>query len=136
VPIFIFNKLIRDKLRGEYERMGQKATYRTLSKIEHAKQLKQKIIEETKEIPLDGSIEDITSEIADVRQALDDLATVNGISEGQISDAKQRKFDKKGGFSAGTFVETLELADDDEWVEYYRKSPDIFAEVDGDKTRN
>ena len=42
MPKFIFNKLVRDKLRQEYERMNQKAVYRRLTPDEHATELKRK----------------------------------------------------------------------------------------------
>lgn len=129
MPIFIFNKLVRDKLQDEYKRMGQKAVYRTLSKSELSAALANKMIEEIREIPEDGTKDDIASELADVRQAMDDLMHLHGITETDIQTLKQKKFDKKGGFAEGAFVESLELKDDDEWVEYYRKEPAVFLEV-------
>jgi len=129
MPIFIFNKLVRDKLQDEYERMGQKAVYRTLSKSELSVALANKIIEEIREIPEGGTKDDIASELADARQAMEDLMNLHGIKEADIQNIKQKKFDKKGGFAAGAFVESLELEDGDEWVEYYRKEPAIFLEV-------
>lgn len=129
MPKFIFNKLVRDKLRDEYKRMGQVATYRKLSKTEHIEQIKLKVIEEVSEIPVDGPIDDIVGEIADVQQAIDDLKVVHGVSDEQISEAQRKKFDKKGGFSGATFVETVEIKDDDPWIGYYRENPEKFVEV-------
>lgn len=130
MPKFVFNKLVRDKLRAEYEKMNQKAVYRELSSAEHTEQLKNKIIEETREISAGSSKDEIVGELADIQQVLDDIAQVHGISLESIQEAKLKKLAKKGGFSEATFVETLELTDDDEWVEYYRKSPDIFKEIE------
>lgn len=129
MPIFLFNKLVRDKLREEYEKLGQFARYVVLSEEEHSEALKQKIIEEANEIPVVGR-DDIISELADIFQVLDDFAALNGISEAEIQEVKQAKFNKKGGFAQGVFVETLELKNDDEWVKYYRKSPDVFKEIE------
>jgi len=56
------------------------------------------------------------------------LAILCNISQDQIELARQEKFDKKGGFAEGIFVETIELADNDKWVEYYRQKPEIFKE--------
>ena len=50
MPKFILNKLVRDKLIATYEKLGQKATYKTLSKPEHFEALKQKVTEEIKEV--------------------------------------------------------------------------------------
>lgn len=129
MPTFKLNKLVRDKLRDEYQRTNQKATYRELTLDDHKLELKNKIVEETKEIQLDKPVAEITDEIADIRQVLDDFMGLYGITEEQVTAAKQKKYIKKGGFAAGNFVETLELADDDKWVGYYRQSPDIFPEV-------
>lgn len=128
MPKFKLNKLVRDKLPVDYERTGQKATYRQLTPFEHKSELIRKIIEEASEINIYNSNEEIVGEIADIQQVLDDLAFVCGIDQGQINLIKQAKNDKKGGFKAGSFVDTLELADDDEWVQYYRKRPDVFPE--------
>jgi len=129
MPIFKFNKLVRDKLRDEYARTNQKATYRELTLNDHKLELKNKIIEETKEIQIDKPVAEIADEIADIKQALDDFQNLCGITEEQVSIIKQKKYVKKGGFTSGNFVETLELDDDDKWVDYYRQSPDIFPEI-------
>ena len=129
MPTFIFNKLVRDKLRDEYIRLNQKAVYRELSKSEQSKELANKIIEEIKEIPTDGSKEEIMAELADAEQALDDFMQLHGISLTDVRAVQKKKFDKKGGFTGAAFVTTLELQVDDEWVKYYRSAPDVFIEV-------
>ena len=129
MPIFRLHKLVRDKLRAEYERTGQKATYIELSAEEYKNQLVKKIIEEVSEIKTDDSIDEITNEIADTQQAIDDLIVACGITNEKVKFTQQVRSNLKGGFAAGYFVETLELSDDDPWVEYYRKRPDVFPEV-------
>lgn len=128
MPEFELNKLVRNKLRQEYERAGQIATYRMLSEYAHKLELLNKIIEEAKEIKIDSPIETIDDEFADLSQAFKDLIVLCGTSEDRVELARQAKYDKKGGFMDGVFVETLELKDDDEWIEYYRKQPDVFPE--------
>jgi len=133
MPTFIFNKLVRDKLRDEYTRMGQKAYYRILTKTELSVELTRKIIEEIKEIPADGTKAEMIAELADAKQAFDDLLTLHSISSADVATAQQEKLEKKGGFSGGTFVSSLELEEDDDWVAYYRGNPDVFTEVHEDK---
>jgi len=129
MPTFILNKLVRDKLRSEYERMNQTATYRQLSKTEFGAELVRKIIEEVKEIPVGGTKEAITAELADAQQAIDDLMALHSILPSEVREVKQKKLIAKGGFAGAAFVTTLELSDDDTWVDYYRSAPDIFSEV-------
>lgn len=135
MPIFKLNKLVRDKLKDEYARLNEVATYRTLSGAEHAEALRKKIIEEANELPLTAAQDEIVGELADIQQVIDDLARHFSIPVEQIQSIKDKKFDKKGGFKGATFVETLELVEGDSWVEYYRASPDVFREIgiDGDE---
>ena len=129
MPRFIFNKLVRDKLIKEFERSGQGVIHRHVTAADHIKALKQKIAEEASEIPINGNRDDLVSEIADVQQAIDDLKALCEITNDQVTEVQQVKFSNKGGFLSGDFVETLELRDDDEWVEYYRAHPNVFPEI-------
>lgn len=129
MPTFIFNKLIRDKLKDEYVKLDQKATYKELNGTELFEELKQKIIEEANEIPTSGPRKDIIAELGDVQQVIDDMAKRVGITNEEIETAKRVKFEKKGGFSEGLFVEKVTLKDNDEWVQYYRKYPEKFEEI-------
>ena len=134
MPKFIFNKLVRTKLHDEYARMGEVAEYRELSKKEFSEALVNKVVEEIKELPVEGTKEEVISELSDVKQALDDLMRVYDIAIDEVATAQEKKFQKKGGFSADNFVVSLELKDDDEWVEYYRQQPSVFQEVSDDST--
>ena len=71
MPVFRLNKLVRDGLRTEYDRMGQVAVYRTLTQLEHVRELQHKIKEEAGEIPLNGPHDEVVSELADVQQRTD-----------------------------------------------------------------
>jgi len=126
---FIFNKLIRDKLKGEYVKLQQQAVYKELTESELLEALRQKIIEEANELPIKGSKEAVISELADIQQVIDDIALRSGITNEEVVSVKQMKFEKKGGFSEGLFVEKIILTDDDEWNDYYRKSPEKFEEI-------
>lgn len=128
MPKFKLNKLIRDGLKETYANNGQTAIYKKITSSEHKNYLVSKIIEEASEIPLNATNQEIIDEIADVRQALEDLMVLCNIDESQVETAKQKIFDKKRGFSEATFITTLELSDNDPWVEYYRKNPDLFPE--------
>lgn len=130
MPTFIFNKLIRDKLKDDYEKMHQTAVYKKLTDDEYKKALKEKLLEETEELIRAVSVEDVAKELADIEQVLEDLRSTYSIAPGVIKEQKQAKYDKKGGFEKRLFVETLELKDSDEWVEYYRSQPDVFQEID------
>lgn len=130
MPIFKLNKLIRDKLPMFYESIGEKANLRVLKKDEHTIALINKIIEEVGEIPTENiTKKKLIEEIADIQQAIDDLEKLHGISAADIAKVQKAKNEYKGGFSKGIFIETLELQENDTWIDYYRAEPDRFPEV-------
>lgn len=130
MPAFQFNKLVRDKLPRLYARLQQTIVTKKLSKDELLIALRQKLIEEASELPLESGMHaEIVSELSDVEQVMDDIRSQLNISREKISEAKQKKFVKKGGFSGGIFVEQIQLNDDDEWVDYYRAEPLKYPEL-------
>ena len=130
MPTFQFNKLVRDKLPAIYKKLNETITYRTLRGKELQVALCQKLIEEAAEIPLEGGDRaSIIDEISDVEQVLDDLKSELAISNEEIDQAKQKKYEVKGGFADGIFVEQIELLDGDKWIEYYRAEPSKYPEL-------
>jgi len=128
MPKYVLNKLVRDKLRNEYAQNNQKATYKKLSSDELAQALMQKLVEEVKEATVSDR-QSMVTELADIYQVIEDTMNVYNITPQEVYEVKQAKLEKRGGFSGATFVQTLELAEDDEWNEYYRASPETFQEL-------
>lgn len=128
MPKFRLNKLVRDKLKEEYSRVGQLAVYRELSPEEHKAYLIKKIIEEASEIEINKPIDEVINEISDLQQAIDDLSAICNITKDKISFTQKLRYNLKGGFLGGVFVDTLELKESDPWVAYYRQRPEIFPE--------
>lgn len=130
MPRFTFNKLIRDKILQLHVDAGHTLKYRELSDVELKEKLREKLHEESDEIPIrERSDTEIIEEIGDVQQVLDDLKRQYNITNEQVESAQQAKFAKKGGFAKGVYVESVQLSESDEWVAYYRKSPEKYPEV-------
>lgn len=129
MPKFRFDKLVRDKIVAHQIASGAQPHYRTLSQAEHKTALINKINEEAQEI-LGASPEDMAAEIADVQQALDDLKALSGLTDIAVKAAQEAKNAKNGAFREGIFVEYIEIAEDDEWTNYYRKNPDRYQEIE------
>jgi predicted house-cleaning noncanonical NTP pyrophosphatase (MazG superfamily) len=125
---FTFNKLVRDKIVQHQIDSGAKPHYHRLDSSRHKAELIKKIIEEAQEIS-SANQENIAGEIADVQQAVDDLKAKLGLSDVDIAKAQKAKNDKNGSFKNGIFVDYVELADDDEWVAYYKKNADRYPEI-------
>src|SRR5579859_3298860 len=122
------NKLVRDKFVAIYRTLGEKPTYRYLNPGEHVTELLRKVAEEASELST-ASPQKLAEEIADIEQVLDDLRAVLNIQKSDILSIKRAKKKDKGGFRKGLYIETLQLNDDDPWVQYYRKKPKRFPEL-------
>ena len=130
MPIYHFEKLVRDRLPEIYAGLHQKATTKALSPAQHWAELKRKFAEEVHELPENASDKDaVTNELSDLLRLVKDAATVAGIDFTEVETTDETKTAKKGGFLQGAYVETLELTDDDPWNDYYRKEPQRFPEI-------
>jgi predicted house-cleaning noncanonical NTP pyrophosphatase (MazG superfamily) len=125
---FKFSKLVRDKIVEHQIALGAKPSFRTLKPAEHKRELVRKIIEEASEITK-AVPEEIAGELADVQQALDDLAQLYGLSPDDIAKAQAVKRQKNGAFKKGLYIETLEVDEDDPWVKHYRQNADRYPEI-------
>jgi len=134
---FKLSKLIRDGLPEIYEKLGHKAELRHLLGDELHAALTTKITEEALELPLPGptNAQEQLSELGDVLQALQDTAAARGFKMENVEKARATKFAQKGGFAGGIYAETIAVPEDDEeWLSYFRSSPDRFQELDGGLT--
>jgi predicted house-cleaning noncanonical NTP pyrophosphatase (MazG superfamily) len=130
MPIFQFNKLVRDKLPQLYVDLRQTIISRKLTGAELLIALRRKLIEEAGEVPFEsGTREEIINELSDVEQVMKDIKSETNITDEEVEAARQRKFNEKGGFSDGIFVEQIKLHDDDKWVEYYRAELLRYPEI-------
>lgn len=124
---FLLNKLVRDHLVDSMKSLGQKPQVRRLKGTKLLEALKAKIIEETRE--LDVKNPKSVKELADVLEAVEQLATEHGVSFEELRTIQAQKREKAGGFEKGLFVGELKLQDNDKWVEYYASDPKRFPEV-------
>jgi len=127
MPKFKFSKLVRDKIVDHQIASGAQPTYRQLNDEEHKKELIKKIQEEALEIA-EAPADEIAAEIADVQQALDDLKEKYGLSDQDITQAQAAKNTKNGAFKKGLYVESVEVAEDNAWTNYYRQNADRYPE--------
>lgn len=127
---FQLNKLVRDNIIADMQRMGQTVEYRKLEQKEYLQALRGKLIEEAREISLDDA-ESTLKELADVQEVIDQLVTTLGATGDELQELQRKKRAKLGSFKKKLYVETLTLEDNDPWVEYYAKEPDRFKEIKG-----
>ncbi len=106
----IYNKLVRDKIPEIIAQQGKSVSFRALQGDELKKALKDKLIEETRELVNAETEEEIIEEIADVEEVLYWI-TFAFIENGGFPKVDFRKKDKgneKGSFRKGYFLESVE----------------------------
>jgi len=130
MPTFFFKKLVRDQvLQRCLDDPKVRTDYRVLDPLEFKKELVAKIHEETDEIPVSETGDDeVLSEIADVQAVIDSLVEVYGYTKDDVAAAQQKKASKNGVFEKRAYIHSVDLDDDSEWIEYFRKSPEKYEE--------
>jgi predicted house-cleaning noncanonical NTP pyrophosphatase (MazG superfamily) len=100
-----YNKLIRDKIPESIKSAGQAPKIRKLSKKDFLRELKKKVVEESKELISAKSKKEILDEIVDIQELLDWLTREIKISHSQIKLAQEEKNKKRGSFKKQLFLE-------------------------------
>lgn len=129
MPIFRFNKLIRDKIPELNRQQGIKTNVKQLTGQAKLDALLGKLLEEVEELKY-AQGEDKAKEIGDVRDVLDAIVAELQLSDEDIQRYRQERNDKAGGFANGQYVSTVVVPDDytGPWLEYFRSNPDRFPE--------
>ena len=125
--VFGLNKLVRDKLPDMMREVDQEPEVVTLAGIDKVRALIAKVAEEVAE--LDPESSSYTKELSQVKQALMDLIESSSDPE-VIEELRLGDLERRGGFLDGQYITTLSLSPDDEWVEYYRREPEKYPEVE------
>ena len=128
---FYFQKLVRDKIvnncLNDPEVTG--IDWHILSENEYLEQLVKKVTEEVEEIPISKTQKSkALAELADLWTAYNALRDAIGFSQSEVAEAAQRKTAEKGDFSARHYIESVDLADQSDWVEILRKQPQKYPE--------
>ncbi len=125
-----WKKLVRDKIVDRVKNEGHQIDYKKLSKEELSLTLLDKLEEELTEVKTAQNKQELTEELADLQQIIDDICQVNQISLTELKSVQAKKKAKKGGFTEGFYVESVEIADpDDPWIEYFENQPDKYPKI-------
>jgi len=91
-------KLVRDKVPDIIRRSGREPKVKRISGEELGEALKEKLVEEARELREPG---DMYGELADVLEVVDALIGHYGIDRGKLEDVKEKKLEHAGGFTKG-----------------------------------
>lgn len=129
---FRFNKLVRDEIASHILANGGEVNSRSLTDTEMVIALKQKLIEEAKELYSASKKDDLVSEMADIAEIKQAIQEITAISEEEIISARAMKNKKNGAFNKRIFIENVTFPDDPvkyPWLKYYLDHPDQYPEV-------
>lgn len=100
----VYNKLVRDKIPEIIEADGLTVETRTLEQGEYLDLLKQKLLEESREVIEASDKDEIAKELADVMEAVRSIAEAEGISMDEITETMEERAEKRGRFLNKTFL--------------------------------
>ncbi len=126
---FKVDKLIRDKLPQIMRASGIQVFERVMEKDEYLNMLKDKLLEETKEVIASGSGKEMREELADLLEVMLALAKIYGMELADIQKAAEQKRADKGGFDNRIYNAFVEIEAGNPSLGYYRARPDQYPEV-------
>jgi predicted house-cleaning noncanonical NTP pyrophosphatase (MazG superfamily) len=131
MPKFYYKKLVRNNIPGFHHESGHTVEGKMLENNELKLALISKLHEEADEIPVQDTADTaVIEEIADVQQVLDNLKQLYGIGDAALQEVMTKKRERKGDFLEGHYIETVYMPSDDKWVEYCRRSPEKYPELE------
>jgi len=95
----IYNKLIRDKIPEIINKDNKFYQIRQLTEKEYQQALRDKLVEEAKEVLTANTSHSLTEEIADIYEVLDSLINSYGLSKEEIVKVQRLKAESKGKFA-------------------------------------
>lgn len=105
-----YNKLVRDRIPEIISADGQRPTTRTLAPEEFTKALRQKLVEEAKEVLAARDEQELYKELADVQEVLDTLKPACQVDQTRLDAVQAERHTTRGGFRGRVFLETVEDA--------------------------
>ena len=100
---YYHQKLIRDKIPEVIKASGDEGKIRILGEKEYEKELKKKLVEESKEVS-EAPKEEILNELADVLELVKSIASHYRISFSKVEKFQEEKREKRGGFKKKLFL--------------------------------
>ena len=126
---FKTNILVRDKMIEKMSSDGIHVDYKKLDEENYIASLREKIIEEAKEVAEENNREKLIYEFADLLEVAQTLATAVGITEFEIAKAQKEKREKSGGFKKGYFTNFVEIDSENPAIEYYRARSGKYPKI-------
>lgn len=129
VKCFKVEKLIRDKIPALLESKGIVVHAKTMEDQEFISKLKDKLLEESREVIEAVSPSELCEELADILEVVHALSKVSGLSMHQIEQKRLEKAKIKGGFENKIFNSSIHIEEQNPSINYYLNNPQQYPEI-------
>lgn len=126
---FMLNKIGQDKGIESFKSQNIILNYRLLEGAALHDALKAKLIEESVEVQEAKTIAEITEELADLLEVVHGLCKAYEISLQGLEKVRLERYNARGGFEAGFYIESIEMDDHSHHAKHFRASPDKYPEI-------
>lgn len=111
MPTFHFQKLIRSKIKSQFEAAGIQVHERPLNQNEELPVLLNKLAEEVDEALSATNPESLLEELADIQEVVEQLLACEAIDASRLREKRTEKATSRGGFSPLCFCVSIEVPD-------------------------
>lgn len=129
---FLQNKLWRDKAVDLMQQMQSIIHWQRLNDAEYNDQLRQKLLEEAKEVVMATSKQQLIQELADVLEIITAISDVNEIPFEEVQAMQLKKRQERGGFEGRKFVTIAEHLEGSFGEKYCLADPQKYPEINKD----
>jgi len=93
-----YHKLVRDAIPDIIHSRGQACEVNVLTEEDYRQALREKLVEEAREVVAASTLVDLVTELADLQEVLDALMKAYAISPEAIRVEQERRRSERGGF--------------------------------------
>jgi len=126
---FKVDKLIRDKMPEIMRSYGIALYERVMGESEYKERLRDKILEEAKEVCAAKNQPEIKEELADLLEVIHALALSEGLSYEEVEEERLKKRHEKGSFLGRIHSAFSEMDADHQYISYYLSEPERYPEI-------
>ena len=101
------NKLVRDNIPDIIKQGGEAPLARKLSAKEYKEALREKLVEEAREVKRAKGKEELVKEIGDIEEVLLALMDAHNIECKEVSALRRKRRKERGGFKKRIFLESV-----------------------------